>query len=78
MDEIKSYDSFAKLNIMSEAKPSNNVPQIMLALANKGSKRTWKGDRLQISYTSGYRAGSFRITEVTGSWREKLNCELLG
>lgn len=78
MDEIKSYDSFAKLNIMSEAKPSNNVPQIMLDLANNGSKRTWKGDRLQISYTSGYSAGSFRITEVTGSWREKLNCELMG
>ena len=35
MSDIKSYDSFAKLNIMSEVNEdrSKNIPQIMIDLA---------------------------------------------
>lgn len=81
MSDIKSYDSFAKLNIMSEVNKdrSKNIPQIMIDLAQNNEKRTWNGDRLIISYTSGSKeAGLFTISEVTGSQRNKLNCELIG
>ena len=81
MSDIKSYDSFAKLNIMSEVNEdrSMNIPQIMIDLAQNNEKRTWNGDRLTISYTSGSKeAGLFTISEVTGSQRNKLNCELIG
>lgn len=81
MSDIKSYDSFAKLNIMSEVNEdrSKNIPQIMIDLAQNNEKRTWNGDRLIISYTSGSKeAGLFTISEVTGSQRNKLNCELIG
>lgn len=81
MSDIKSYDSFAKLNIMSEVNEdrSKNIPQIMIDLAQNNEKRTWNGDRLIISYTSGSKeAGLFTISEVTGLQRNKLNCELIG
>ena len=52
-DNLYSYDSFAKLNIMSEVAPDGSpvVPQIMFDLAKNGSKRTWNGDRLDIIIT---------------------------
>lgn len=79
-DNLYSYDSFAKLNIMSEVATDGSpvVPQIMFDLAKNGSKRTWNGDRLAITYNSGNAASVFRISEVTGTYRNKLNFELLG
>ena len=80
VDNLYSYDSFAKLNIMSETKTDGSpvVPQIMFDLAKNGSKCTWNGDRLAITYNSGVNASVFRISEVTGTYRDKLNFELLG
>ena len=79
-NRLFGYDSFAKLNIMNEVKEDNNkvIPQIMFDLSKKGSKKTWNGDRLAITYNSGANASLFRISEVTGSYRNKLNFELLG
>lgn len=79
-NRLFGYDSFAKLNIMNEVKEDNNkvIPQIMFDLSKKGSKKTWNGDRLSITYNSGANASLFRISEVTGSYRNKLNFELLG
>lgn len=80
MSDLYSYDSFAKLNIMTEAKKEGQptIPQIMFDLSTGGTKRTWKGDRLAITYNSGNSASYFRISEVTGSYRNKLNFELIG
>ncbi len=81
-DKFIAYDSFAKLNIMSEASGVNDkiIPQIMFNLSNTGTKKTWSGDRLAITYNynNGNNASLFRISEVTGSYRNKLNFELLG
>jgi hypothetical protein len=79
-DKFIAYDSFAKLNIMSEVSGVNDkiIPQIMFNLSNTGTKKTWNGDRLAITYNSGNSASLFRISEVTGSYRNKLNFELLG
>lgn len=79
-DKFIAYDSFAKLNIMSESSGVNDkiIPQIMFNLSNTGTKKTWNGDRLAITYNSGSSASLFRISEVTGSYRNKLNFELLG
>lgn len=79
-DRFFGYDSFAKLNIMNQVNEDNNkvIPQIMFDLSKKGSKKTWNGDRLAITYNSGANASLFRISEVTGSYRNKLNFELLG
>lgn len=79
-DKFIAYDSFAKLNIMSEVSGVNDkiIPQIMFNLSNTGTKKTWNGDRLAITYNSGSSASLFRISEVTGSYRNKLNFELLG
>lgn len=79
-DKFFGYDSFAKLNIMNEVNEDNDkvIPQIMFDLSKKGSKKTWDGDRLAITYNSGNKASLFRISEVTGSYRNKLNFELLG
>lgn len=79
-DKFIAYDSFAKLNIMSEVSGVNDkiIPQIMFNLSNTGTKKTWNGDRLSITYNSGNSASLFRISEVTGSYRNKLNFELLG
>lgn len=80
MTDLYSYDSFAKLNIMSEAKKEGQpvIPQIMFDLSTGGTKRTWNGDRLSFTYNSGNSASYFRISEVTGSYRNKLNFELIG
>ena len=77
-DRFFGYDSFAKLNIMNEVNEDNNkvIPQIMFDLSKKGSKKNWNGDRLAITYNSGTNASLFRISEVTGSYRNKLNFEL--
>lgn len=80
-NRLFGYDSFAKLNIMSEVKEDNDkvIPQIMFDLSKKGSKKTWNGDRLAITYNSGANASLFRISEITGGdFRNKLNFELLG
>ena len=75
-----SYDSFSKLNIMTETNDevSATVPQITLAQTTTGTNKTWNGDRLNIKYTSGVSAGYFTISEVTGASRHKLNFELFG
>ena len=80
-NRLFGYDSFAKLNIMSEVKEDNDkvIPQIMFDLSKNGSKKTWNGDRLAITYNSGANASLFRISEITGGdFRNKLNFELLG
>ena len=80
INDIFSYDSFAKLNIMTEAREEGTpaIPQIMFDLSKSGTKHTWNGDRLAITYNSGNNASLFRISEVTGTYRNKLNFELLG
>ena len=79
-NNIFSYDSFAKLNIMTEAREEGTpaIPQIMFDLSKSGTNHTWNGDRLAITYNSGNNASLFRISEVTGTYRNKLNFELLG
>ena len=80
LTDIQSVDSIAKLNVMTEAMANfdNNVPQIMLSQTTVGSKKIWNGDRLTINYASGNNAGYFGISEITGSYRNRLNLELLG
>ena len=79
-DGIKNVDSIAKLNIMTEANNDfdKNVPQIMLSQTTTGTVKTWNGDRLTINYASGNNAGYFGISEITGSYRKRLNFEILG
>lgn len=80
-DTTTAYDSFAKLNIMTEAVNdlSAAVPQIMLAQTQSGnSEKVWNGDRLNIKYTSGNDCGYFSISEVTGNTRQRINFDLFG
>ena len=77
---IQPVDSIAKLNIMTEAtnNPTSGVPQIMLSQTTTGAVKTWNGDRLTINYASGNKAGYFGISEVTGTYRNRINFEILG
>lgn len=77
---IQPVDSIAKLNIMTEAtnNPTSGVPQIMLSQTTTGTVKTWNGDRLTINYASGNKAGYFGISEVTGTYRNRINFEILG
>lgn len=77
---IQPVDSIAKLNIMTEAtnNPTSGVPQIMLSQTTTGAVKTWNGDRLTINYSSGNKAGYFGISEVTGTYRNRINFEILG
>ena len=80
-DLTTAYDSFAKLNIMTEAVNdlSNAVPQIMLAQTNSGvNEKVWAGDRLTINYASGNDGGYFGISEITGTYRNQINAEFFG
>lgn len=79
-DELKSVDSFAKVNIMTESKENyeDNVPQIMFSQTTDDQIKVWNGDRLTMTYTSGNQGGYFGISEVTGSYRHRLNLELFG
>jgi len=79
-DAVQPVDSIAKLNIMTEAtnNPAQGVPQIMLSQTTPGVVKTWNGDRLTINYGSGNKAGYFSISEITGSYRQRLNLEILG
>lgn len=80
-DTTTAYDSFAKLNIMTEAVNdlSEAVPQIMLAQTTSGvSEKIWNGDRLNIKYTSGNDCGYFSISEVTGTTRQRISLDLFG
>ena len=77
-DGSNAYDTFAKLNIMTDAhdNPSLDMPQLMFTL--KGDDKSWNGDRLMFQYSSGSNASFFKITEITGSMRNKINFELFG
>lgn len=77
---IQPVDSIAKLNIMTEAtnNPTSGVPQIMLSQTTTGAVKTWNGDRLTINYASGNKAGYFGISEVTNTYRNRINFEILG
>ena len=77
---IQPVDSIAKLNIMTEAtnNPTSGVPQIMLSQTTTGAVKTWNGDRLTINYASGNKAGYFGISEVTNTYRNRINLEILG
>lgn len=80
-DTTTAYDSFAKLNIMTEVVNdlTSAVPQIMLAQTTSGVfEKSWNGDRLNITYNSGNEGGYFSISEVTGNYRNKLNAEFFG
>lgn len=80
-DTTTAYDSYAKLNIMTEATNDLTaaVPQIMLAQTTSGNyEKTWNGDRLEINYASGNDGGYFRISEITGGYRNDTNVELFG
>jgi hypothetical protein len=80
-DTTTAYDSFAKLNIMTEAVNdlTSAIPQIMLAQTTSGVfEKSWNGDRLNITYNSGNEGGYFSISEITGNYRNKLNAEFFG
>ena len=79
-EHIKNVDSFAKVNIMTEAhdKLEDNVPQIMFSQTTKDQIKVWNGDRLTMTYTSGNQGGYFGISEVTGSYRNRLNLDFFG
>lgn len=75
-----AYDAFAKLNIMSLATSavSASTPQLMLSLVNDNYNKTWNGNRLAFNYASGDAGSLFRIHEVKGTAKQRLNFELLG
>lgn len=80
-DDVDStYDTFAKLNIMTTAtsQVADSVPQLMFSLAANNEKRTWNGQRLAFNYASGNQASLFRIYEVKGAGKKRINFELLG
>lgn len=79
-EESKSYDTFTKLNIMSQAKNNirESVPQLMFSLAKDNDSKSWDGQRLAFTYASGSRAALFRIAEYAGAGKERANIELLG
>ena len=78
--EIGSYDTFSKLNIMSEGQDSvlDSVPQLMFSLVNRKGNKSWNGQRLAFIYASGNRAPLFRIAEMAGAGKQRINLELLG
>jgi hypothetical protein len=75
-----SYDSFAKLNIMTKANYniSAATPQIMLAQTTTGANKTWNGDRLTINYNSLHDGSYFCVSEITGTYRNRINFDLFG
>lgn len=74
------YDTFAKLNIMSQAKSnvSESVPQLMFSLANTKGNNSWNGQRLAFNYASGGQAALFRIYEMAAAGKQRINFEMLG
>ena len=80
-DLTTAYDSFAKLNIMTDAVNdlTSAVPQIMLAQTMSASEeKIWNGDRVLINYASGNDGGYFSISEITGHYRNQINAEFFG
>lgn len=75
-----TYDTFAKLNIMSTATSSVNesVPQLMFSLVDNNRTKSWNGQRLAFNYASGTEAALFRIYEVKGAGKQRINFELFG
>lgn len=75
-----SYDSFAKLNIMTKANYniSAATPQIMLAQTTTGANKTWNSDRLTINYNSLHDGSYFCVSETTKSYRNRINFDLFG
>lgn len=76
-DILSSYNSFGKLNIVTDA--SSTIPQLVIDLLDSDT-RSWNGDRISFSYTSGGYNGSnhFRITENSYTNNDKINFELFG
>lgn len=74
------YDTFAKLNIMAQATPTvaESTPQLMFSLVNSNGNKSWNGQRLSFNYASGDQAALFRIDELAGAGKHRLNFELLG
>lgn len=79
-EETKPYDVFSKLNIMSQAteKVADSTPQLMFSLVNNKGNKSWNGQRLAFTYASGDRAPLFRIAELAGAGKRRINFELLG
>lgn len=81
--DIPAQESFAKVNIVSDGHAYVNnyntyEPQIRLLLKDP-NKDSWDGDRIDISYNSGYKASLFTITETTGNHlKSKPNLDLFG
>lgn len=79
-ESVSQYDTFAKLNIMSRATSAANLstPQLMFSLVNDNANRTWNGQRLAFNYASGDAGALFRIHEIKGIAKNRINFELLG
>jgi len=79
-EEIKPYDVFSKLNIMSQGteRIAESTPQLMFSLVNNKGNKSWNGQRLAFNYASGGRAPLFRIFELAGAGKQRINVELLG
>lgn len=81
--DIPAQESFAKVNIVSDGHAYKNnyntyEPQIRLLLKDP-NKDSWDGDRIDISYNSGYKASLFTIAETTGNQlKSKPNLDLFG
>lgn len=79
-DNTLGYDSFAKLNIMSTSTKTvgESTPQLMFSLVSDNTNKTWNGQRLAFNYASGNAGSLFRIHEINGTAKNRLNFELLG
>lgn len=77
-DILSSYNSFGKLNIVTEA--SSTIPQLVFDLIDTSKDdNTWKGDRISFAYTSGATGSNhFRITENSFYAGDKANFDLIG
>lgn len=83
-DTLTAYNSFGKLNIVTEA--SSTIPQIVFDLIDTSKNdKSWNGDRISFSYTSGnintngcLGANHFRITENAYYAGDKVNFDLIG
>ncbi len=83
-DTLTAYNSFGKLNIVTEA--SSTIPQMVFDLIDTSEDdKSWHGDRISFSYTSGnintngcLGANHFRITENAYYAGDKVNFDLIG
>lgn len=79
-----TYETFAKLNIMSPLADTyeKSQPQLMFTYVNNNANKSWKGQMMAFNYTAGSWDDScpplFRVHEKTTKTKSKMNFDLLG